>query len=103
MRYLLASPEKTTDIWRRYHWFPRQMTSEKQAHKFLPMKRHYPDLGGVSDWLNQIFHPARAIRSTTQIWVVTRHQYRIFAFTTLLYKRHVADEDLSIPERSPPK
>ena len=22
MRYLLASPEKTTDIWRRYHWFP---------------------------------------------------------------------------------
>ena len=89
MRYLLASPEKTADIWRRYHWFPRKMTSEKQAHKFLPM--------------NQIFHAARPIRSTTQIWVVTLHQYRIFAFTTLLYKRHVADEDLSIPERSPPK
>ncbi|CAH3021035.1 unnamed protein product [Porites evermanni] len=27
-------PEKTTDIWRRYHWFPRQMTSEKRALKF---------------------------------------------------------------------
>ena len=28
------------------------------------------DLGSVSDWLKQI-------RSTTQIWVVTRHQYGI--------------------------
>ena len=34
-------------------------------------------LGSASDWLNQIFHAARPIRSTTQIWVVTRHQYGI--------------------------
>ena len=27
-------PEKTADIWQCYHWFPRQMTSEKRAHKF---------------------------------------------------------------------
>ena len=59
------------------------------------MTRHYPDLGSASDWLNQIFQAAQPIRSTTQIWVVTRHQYRIFAFTTSLYKRHVAEEDLS--------
>ena len=26
--------EKTADIWRRYHWFPREMTSEKPAQKF---------------------------------------------------------------------
>ena len=32
-------------------------------------------LGSASDWLNQISHAARPIRSTTQIWVVTRHQY----------------------------
>ena len=62
-------PEKTADIWRRYQWFPRQMTSEKQAQKFhtddasLPRsgycfllvvphgkfdsvnQKHYPDLG----------------------------------------------------------
>ena len=25
---------KKADIWRRYHWFPRQMTSEKRAQKF---------------------------------------------------------------------
>ena len=41
------------------------------------MTRHYPDLGSASDWLNQIFHAARPIRSTTQIWVVKRHQYGI--------------------------
>ena len=41
------------------------------------MTRHYRDLGIASDWLNQISHAARPVRSTTQIWVVTRHQYGI--------------------------
>ena len=42
----------------------------------------YPDLGGASDWLNQISHAARPIRSTIQIWVVTRHRHGIFAGET---------------------
>ena len=46
------------------------------------MTRHYPDLGGASDWLNQISHAARPIRSTTQIWVMTRHQYGISALVS---------------------
>ena len=33
-KILLPSPEKTADISRRYHWLPREMTSEKQAQKF---------------------------------------------------------------------
>ena len=33
------------------------------------MTCHYPDLGGASDWLNQISHMTRPIKSTTQIWV----------------------------------
>ena len=41
------------------------------------MTCHYPDLGSASDLLNQIFHAARPVRSTTWIWVVTRHQYGI--------------------------
>ena len=41
------------------------------------MTRHYPDLASASDWLNQISRATRPIRSTTQIWVVTRHQYGI--------------------------
>ena len=43
------------------------------------MTHHYPDLGSASDWLNQLSQAARLIRSTTQIWVVTRHQYGISA------------------------
>ena len=35
------------------------------------MTRHYPDLGGASDWLNQISHAARPL--------MTRHQYGISA------------------------
>ena len=39
-------------------------------------------VGSASDWLNQISHAARPIRSTTQIWVVTRHQYGICALVS---------------------
>ena len=46
------------------------------------MTRHYPDLGSASDWLNQISHASRPIRSTTKIWVVTRHQYGISALVS---------------------
>ena len=41
------------------------------------MTSHYPDLGRDSDWLNQISHGERPIGSTTQSWVVTRHQYGV--------------------------
>jgi len=41
------------------------------------MTHHYPNLDSASDWLNQIPQAARPIRSTTQIWVVTSHQYGI--------------------------
>ena len=40
---------------------------------------HYPDLGSASDWLCNVGNLLRPIRSTFQIWVVTRHQYRISA------------------------
>ena len=40
---------------------------------------HYPDLSNASDWLKQISDAARPIRSSIQIWVVTRHQYGISA------------------------
>ena len=46
------------------------------------MTRHYPELGGASDWLNQISYAVRPIRSTTQTWVVTCHQYGISALVS---------------------
>ena len=41
------------------------------------MMRHYPDLGSASDWLCYMGNLIEPTRSTTQIWVVTRHQYGI--------------------------
>ena len=46
------------------------------------MTLHYPDPGSAYDWLKQIFLLAQPIRSTTQIWVVTRHQYEISALVS---------------------
>ena len=46
------------------------------------MTRHFPDLGCASDWLNQISRAPRPIKSTTQIWVVTRYQYGISALVS---------------------
>ena len=39
-------------------------------------------LGSASDWLNPISHAALSIRSTTQISIVTRHQYGISALVS---------------------
>ena len=33
-KILLPLQEKAADISRRYHWLPREMTSEKQVQKF---------------------------------------------------------------------
>ena len=66
-------PEKTADIRDATTGFPAKMTSEKAVQKI-----HTGDpLGSASDWLKQIPRMARPIKSTTQIWVVTRHQYTI--------------------------
>ena len=43
------------------------------------MTRHYPDLGRASDRSCRVGNLIQPIRSTTQIWVVTRHQYGISA------------------------
>ena len=45
-------------------------------------------LGSASDWLNQISHAARPIRSTSKICVVTRHQFLNFLRSFL--GRHLA-------------
>ena len=58
------------------------MTSEKRAQKFHTDDASLPRSGSASDWLNQISHAARPIRSTTQIWVVTCHQYGISALVS---------------------
>ena len=58
-----------------YFW-PSKMTSEKHRNSIL-MTRHYRDMGNFSDWSCRVGNLIQPIRSTTQIWVVTRHQYGI--------------------------
>ena len=67
------------------------MTSEEREQKF-----HADDvsltknLGGASDWSYREEILLQPIRSTTQIWVVTRHQYgNAGFFLRLLYYDHV--------------
>ena len=43
--WYLNEPEKTADIWRRNHWFPCQMKSEKRAQKF-----HTDDVSLPRSW-----------------------------------------------------
>ena len=73
-----------TLVWKNSRYFatlplvsPPKLRLRNERRNSILMTRHYPYLGSASDWLNQISHPAWPIRSTTQIWVVTRHQYRI--------------------------
>ena len=53
-----------------------------ECRNSILMTHYYPDVGSTSDWLNQISHVAWPIRNTTQIWVVTRHQYGISALVS---------------------
>ena len=62
--------------------FPAKWRLRNERRNSILMTRHYPGLGSTSDWLNQISHAARAIRSTNQILVVTRHQYGISALVS---------------------
>ena len=59
--------------------FPRIDVWETTAESFILMTYHYQALGSASDWLKQIYLAARPIKSPTQIWVMTRHQYGISA------------------------
>ena len=45
----------------------------------LLMTRHHPNLGSAFDWSCRSWNLLQPFRSTTQIWVVTRHQYGISA------------------------
>ena len=49
------------------------------AEFHLAITCHFPDLVSASAWLKQVFHAARPIRRSTQIWVMTRRRYGFFA------------------------
>ena len=59
------------------------------------MTCHYPDLDSTSDWLKQISLAALPIENTSQIWVVTHHQYG--TSPGLFLRRHFAGKPLVVP------
>ena len=63
-------PDKTADI---TTGFPTKWRLRNERRNSILM---------TLNWLNEISHAARPIRSTTQTWVVTRHQYGISALVS---------------------
>ena len=68
------------DSLRKQPTFRAEWRLRKEHRNSTLITRHYPDLGNVSDWLCRMENLLQQIRSTTQIWVVTHHQYGISAF-----------------------
>ena len=62
--------------------FPSKWRPRNERRNSILMMRHYPDLGSVSSWSCFVENLIQPIRSTTQISVVTRHQYGISAFVS---------------------
>ena len=57
--------------------FPAKWRLRNERRNSILMTCHYPDLGSASDWSYRVGNLIQPIRSTTQIWVVTHHQYGI--------------------------
>ena len=57
--------------------FPVKWCLRNERRNSILMTLHYPDLGSASDWSCRLWNLLQPIRNTTQIWIVTRHQYGI--------------------------
>ena len=60
--------------------FPAKCHLRKERRNSTLMTRHYPDLVSASNWSCRVGNLFQLIRSTTQIWVMTRHQYMKLVF-----------------------
>ena len=62
--------------------FPAKWHLRNERRNSILMTCHYTDLSSASDWSCHEGNLIQPIRSTTQIWVVTRHQYAISALVS---------------------
>ena len=69
--------------------FPGKWLLRNGRRNCILITRHYPDFGCASDWSCRVENFLQPIRSTTQIWVVTRHQYGISAFVSQWWRREM--------------
>ena len=77
--------------------FPAKWRLRNELRNSILMTRHFPDLGSASDWLCHMGNLIQSIRSTTQIWVVMRHQYETSGSFTkcLLFSQATHHPDIS--------
>ena len=61
---------------------PAKWRLRNKRRNSILMMRHHPDLGSAFNWLKQVSHAAWPIRSTTQIWIVSRRQFGISALVS---------------------
>ena len=61
--------------------FPAKWRLRNEGRNSILMTCHHSGLGSASDWLKKISFAAQPIRSTTQIWIVTHHQYGISTYS----------------------
>ena len=64
--------------------FPTKWRLRNECRNSILMSCHYSDLDSASDWSCCAGNLIQPIRSTTQIWVVRRHQYGISALISQL-------------------
>ena len=72
-------------LWRRFATPPTATSRNDvwpERRNSMLMARHYQDLGTDSDWSCCVWNLLQQIRSTTQIWVVRRHQCGISALVS---------------------
>ena len=62
--------------------FPAKWRLRNERGDSILITRYYPDLGSVSDRSWRVGNSLQPIRSTTQTWLVTRHQYGISALVS---------------------
>ena len=65
--------------------FPAKWLLRNERRNSILMTRQYPNLGSASDWLCGVGNLIQPIRSTTQIWIVTRIE-----FLRSFFRRHLA-------------
>ena len=73
--------------------FPTKWRLKNKRRNSILMTYHYPDHSSISDWSCNYLH--QPIRSTTQIWVVTLHQYGISALVTKTSFREETSSDVT--------
>ena len=62
--------------------FPAKWRLRNERRNSILMTRHYSDQGSASDWSCCVGNLIQPIRSTTQIWVMTGHQFGISALVS---------------------